>query len=143
MRSAPTNSVDIVLCTAHDRQLAVLLVRDESKRARERWTLPWAPVAARDTLDHAAARVALRAAGARASWLAQAGAFADGSRHPGGAALSLAYVGVTPPPPLAPPPGAPMFPAGAMPPVPPRHDAIVDAALAQLRERMNRAPLAF
>jgi 8-oxo-dGTP diphosphatase len=143
MRGAPTNSVDIVLCTAHDRQLAVLLVRDESKRARERWTLPWAPVAARDTLDHAAARVALRAAGARASWLAQAGAFADGSRHPGAAALSVAYVGVTPPRALGPPTGAQWFPAGALPPMAPRHRAIIDAALAQLRERMDRAPVAF
>jgi 8-oxo-dGTP diphosphatase len=143
MRAAPINSVDIVLCMAHDRQLAVLLVREASKRARERWTLPWAPVAARDTLDHAAARVALHAAGARASWLAQAGAFADGSRHPGAAALSVAYVGVTPPRALGPSAGAQWFPAGDLPPMPPRHRAIVDAALAQLRERMHRAPVAF
>ena len=143
MRGAPTNAVDIVLCTAHDRQLAVLLVRDESKRARERWTLPWAPVGARDTLDHTAARVALRAAGARASWLAQAGAFADGSRHPGAAALSVAYVGVTPPRALGPSAGAQWFPARDLPPMAPRHRAIIDAALTQLRERMDRAPVAF
>ena len=143
MRGAPTNAVDIVLCTAHDRQLAVLLVRDEAKRARERWTLPWAPVGARETLDHAAARIALRAAGARASWLAQAGAFADGSRHPGAAALSVAYVGVTPPRALGPSTGAQWFPAGNLPPMAPRHRAIIDAALAQLRERMDRAPVAF
>src|ERR1019366_3316347 len=115
MRGAPTNSVDIVLCTTRDRQLAVLLVRDESKRARERWTLPGAPVAARETLDRAAAPIALRAAGARASWLAQAGAFADGSRHPGAAALSVAYVGVTPPRALGPSTGAQWFPAGNLP----------------------------
>jgi len=143
MRGAPTNSVDIVLCTAHDRQLAVLLVRDESKRTRERWTLPWAPVGARETLDHAAARIALRAAGARASWLAQAGAFADGSRHPGAAALSVAYVGVTPPHALGPSTGTQWFPAGNLPPVAPQHRAIIDAALTQLRERMDRAPVAF
>jgi 8-oxo-dGTP diphosphatase len=143
MRGAPTNSVDIVLCTAHDRQLAVLLVRDESKRTRERWTLPWAPVGARETLDHAAARIALRAAGARASWLAQAGAFADGSRHPGAAALSVAYVGVTPSRALGPSTGAQWFPADNLPPVAPRHRAIIDAALTQLRERMDRAPVAF
>src|ERR1019366_4250840 len=143
MRGAPTNAVDIVLCTAHDRQLAVLLVRDEAKRARERWTLPWAPVGARDTLDHPAARVARRAAGARASWLAQAGAFADGSRHPGAAALSVAYVGVTPPRAFRPSTGAHWFPAGDLPPMAPRHRAIIDAALAQLRERMDRAPVAF
>src|ERR1019366_5264702 len=102
MRGAPTNAVDIVLCTAHDRQLAVLLVRDEGRRAREKWCLPWAPADPDETLDRAAARIALRAAGARASWLAQAGAFADGSRHPGAAALSVAYVGGTPPHALGP-----------------------------------------
>jgi 8-oxo-dGTP diphosphatase len=143
MRGAPTNSVDVVLCTPHGRQLAVLLVRDESKRAREHWSIPWAPVAANDTLDHAAARVVFRAAGVRASWLAQAGAFADDRRHPGDAAISVAYVCVTPARAAAPPDGAEWFPADNLPSLPPRHRAIVDAALTQLRERIDRAPIAF
>jgi len=143
MRGSPTNSVDVVLCTPHGRQLAVLLVQNESKRARERWSLPWAPVAEKDALDHTAARVALRAAGARATWLAQAGAFADAERHPGGAGLSVAYLGVTPLRVHAPPDGAQWFPAGKLPPLAPRHRSIVAAARAQLRERLDRAPIAF
>jgi 8-oxo-dGTP diphosphatase len=143
MRGAPTNSVDVVLCTPHGRQLAVLLVRDDSRRAREAWSIPWAPVAANDTLDHAAVRVVFRAAGVRASWLAQAGAFADDRRHPGGVAISVAYVCVTPARALAPPAGGQWFPADNLPSLPPRHRAIVDAALAQLRERIDRAPIAF
>jgi ADP-ribose pyrophosphatase YjhB (NUDIX family) len=137
MRGSPTNSVDVVLCTPHGRQLAVLLVQNESKRARERWSLPWAPVAEKDALDHTAARVALRAAGARATWLAQAGAFADAERHPGGAGLSVAYLGVTPLRVHAPPDGAQWFPAGKLPPLAPRHRSIVAAARAQLRERLH------
>jgi 8-oxo-dGTP diphosphatase len=143
MRGTPVNSVDVVLFRPHDRELAVLLVRDDSKRARERWGLPWAPVAAKESLDHEAARVISRAAGARASWLAQAGAFADGRRHPGGAALSVAYVGVTPLGAGGPPAGAEWFPAGDLPPVAPRHRAIIDTGLAQLRDRVDRAPVAF
>ena len=141
MRRAIHNSVDVVLCTPHGRQLAVLLVPGGSKR--ERWSLPWTPVAADGALDAAAARTVLGAAGVRAGWLTQAGAFAEGARHPGGAAISVAYVGVTPARTAPPPGGARWFPAGKLPPLAPRQRAIVTAALAELRERMDRAPVAF
>jgi 8-oxo-dGTP diphosphatase len=143
MRGTLSDSVDIVLFTPHGHQLAVLLVHDPSGHARERWCLPWAPLTGNDALGHAAARVALRAAGAHASWLAQAGAFADGTRHPGRAALSVAYVGVMPSRVPGPPAGAQWFPADDLPAMAPRHRAIVDAALVQLREYMDRAPVAF
>ena len=143
MRSAPLNSVDLVLCTPHGRQLAVLLVRDASKRARERWSLPWAPLAAKQAPEHTASGVALKASGARASWLEQAGAFTDDKRHPGGAAISVAYVGVTPARARELPDGAEWFPVAKLPVLAPRHRAMIDAAVAQLRERMDRAPVAF
>jgi 8-oxo-dGTP diphosphatase len=143
MRGSHVNSVDVVLCTPDDRRLAVLLVPQSSGRARERWSLPWAPVGPDDALDRVAGRVAHAAAGARAGWIAQAGAFAGRTRHPGGAAIAVAYVGVAPFRGNAPPAGARWFPAGKMPPVAPRHRAIVDAALARLREHMDRAPVAF
>ena len=79
----------------------------------------------------------------RAGWLAQAGAFGGALRHPGRAELSVAYVGVTPLRATDPPDGARWFPAGTLPPLAPRHRAIVEAALRQLRERMDRAPIAF
>ena len=143
MRGAPDNSIDIVLCTPNGRRLAVLLVRDEGKRAREKWCLPWATANEDETLDHAAARIAQRAAGARAAWMAQAGAFADGRRHPGGAALSVAYVGVTPRRDDALPPRTRWFDADDLPALAPRHRGMVVAALTQLRERLDRAPVAF
>jgi len=140
-RDAAANSIDVVLCTPHGRHLAVLLVRDDGKKARERWCLPWTPLDAGDELDPAAARLAQKAAGAKAAWLVQAGAFGDGLRHPGKAALSVAYIAVTPHHAAA--KGARWFPQSDLPPVPPRHREIIAAAVAQLRERLHRSPVAF
>jgi hypothetical protein len=141
MRGTPANSVDVVLCALQGRRLAVLLMRDASKRAR--WNLPWAPLADAGSLDDTAAQLAHRAAGARAHWLAQAGTFTDAGQHPGGAALAVAYVGVTPHHASEPPAGAKWFPVGELPPVPPRHRTEIGAALAHLRERLDREPIAF
>ena len=134
-------SVDIVLCTPHGRHLAVLLVRDDSKKARERWCLPWAEAGEAGELDDTAARVANKAAGAKAGWLVQAGAFGGEKRHPGKSALSVAYAGVTPHRAAA--KSAQWFQVADLPPVPPRHRVIIDAALAHLREKLDRAPVAF
>lgn len=141
MRGTSGNSVDIVLCTLHGRQIVVLLLRDASKRAR--WNLPSTPLAGTGSLDDSAAQLSHRAAGTRVHWLAQAGAFMDAGQHPGGAALAVAYVGVTPHRAGEPPAGAKWFPVGELPLVPPRHRIEIGAALAQLRERLDREPIAF
>ena len=135
-------SLDIVLCAPRDDQLAVLLVRTAAG-ARERWSLPWTAATPDGSLAEIAARAVLAAAGARAPWLAQLGAFADARRHPGGAAYSVGYVGVTPRRDIAPPAGAEWFRLIALPPLAPRHRAMVDAAAAALRERLGSAPVAF
>jgi len=140
-RSVPV-SLDIVLCAPRGRQLAVLLVRPPNG-ARERWSLPWIAATPDAPLDDTAAPAVLAAAGARAPWLAQLGAFADARRHPGGATYSVGYVGVTPRRDMAPPPSAEWFPLAELPPLAPRHRAIVDAASAALRERLGSAPVAF
>src|SRR6185312_11823607 len=138
MRGAPTNSIDVVLIAPRGRRLAVLLVRDESKHAREKWCLPWAPADGGEPLDHLAARAAQRAAGVKPRWIGQAGAFAGGTRHPGGAELSVGFVAVTPEP------GVPLnartkwFAAGDLPHLAPRHREIAGAAFPCLRERMDR-----
>jgi 8-oxo-dGTP diphosphatase len=133
--------VDVVLFTPHGYHLAVLLVPAASAGARERWSLPWAEAGV--GLDAAAERVARDAAGVSVSWIAQAGAFGDGTRHPGAAAISVAYISVTPAGADAPPHGARWFAAGQLPLLAPRHRAIVDAALTELRASMDRAPVAF
>jgi 8-oxo-dGTP diphosphatase len=141
MRRPSGNSVDVVLCTPQGRSLAVLLVPSASPRSREQWSVPWAEAGA--ALDATASRVAHDAAGAHAAWLAQAGAFAGGTRHPGGAVISVAYAGVTPARNVAPPHGAQWFSTSKLPLLAPRHRAIVSAALAELRTSMDRAPVAF
>jgi hypothetical protein len=143
MRGTPLNSIDIVLCTPHGRELAVLLMRDESKRARDKWSLPWATVDGDGPLDSLAARVAQRAAGSKPGWIEQTGAFGGGTRHPGDAPLSVGFVAVTPEPGVAPSVRAKWFAAGDLPHLAPRHREIVNAALVRLRERMDRAPVAF
>jgi 8-oxo-dGTP diphosphatase len=142
MRRAPANSIDVVLFTVRRAQLVVLLVRDAPGHAPERWSLPWNVLAASSTLDKSAEQVVLGAAGARAGWLAQVGAFSDGTRHPGGAIVSVAYLGVVPQR-AEPPAAGRWFPVHDLPSVAARHRTIVDAALAQLPERAGRAPIAF
>jgi 8-oxo-dGTP diphosphatase len=138
MRGTPSGTVDVVLCTPHGRQLGVLFVRDAGKR--ERWVLPSAPAGA--SLDDTAARVAFHASGARAGWIAQAGAFASGTRG-ASAAITVAYAAVMPVAPHAPPAGSRWFPSTKLPPLDPAQHEIVHAALAQLRDRLDRAPVAF
>ena len=140
MRGPATNSVDVVLFTPHGRQLGVLLVRDAGKRGRVRWRLPSAPAGA--ALEDAAGRVALRASGVRAGWIAQVGAFAAGTSG-GAAAISVAYAAVTPPAPHAPLAGSRWFPSANLPPLDPAQKVVVRAALAELRDRLDRAPVAF
>lgn len=142
MRPAPTDSIDVVLFSVREARLAVLLVQDGLAHAREHWSLPWNALANSGTLAESAERAVLRAAGIRTDWLVQAGAFADGTRHPGGARLSVAYLGVVPRQAGHPAAGR-WFPVNELPMVPPRHRAILDAVLAELRERVGQAPIAF
>ena len=62
-----------------------------------------------------AARVAAAASGAPAAWLTQCGAITDTRRHPGGAALSVGFVGVAPSRPLPPPGFGQWFAVTALP----------------------------
>lgn len=138
-------SLDIVLCTPHGRHLAVLLARAPSGD-RERWTLPWAPWrgAANDSgIDESAEQCAAAAIGLRPAWMTQFGAFGDAKRHPGQAVLSVGYAAVTPARERDLPLGAEWFPVTALPAVAPRHKAMIDTAVAALRDRMDAAPIAF
>jgi 8-oxo-dGTP diphosphatase len=138
-------SLDIVLCTPHGRQLAVLLAQAPAGD-RERWTLPWTPwrgIASDNGVDETAERFAAAALGVRPAWIAQFAAFGDAKRHPGQAALSVGYVGVTPARERDLTNRAEWFPVSALPVVTPRHRAVIDAAVAALRDRMDAAPVAF
>ena len=84
-------SIDLVLVTCRDRKLHV---HAEPLKKPRGLSLPWGLPARGESLDAVAARVAKRALSSAPNWMEQVGAFADGSTHPGGATLSVCYVGV-------------------------------------------------
>lgn len=135
--------MDVVLLTPLRDRLGALL-RRSGARGRERWVLPWDGPRPGETLDAAAARIAAAAVGGEPAWLEQSGALAEGRRHPGDAELSVAYVGAIPlgAPPLASPELA-WHAMDVLPPLPPRHQQVVEAAAETIRRRLDQAPIAF
>ena len=145
---AATYTVDAVLFTVADGDLAVGLVRADARpgeRPRERWTLPWAGGVAEEPLQQAAARVAADTLGDQPAWMEQVGAFGDGRRHPSPAPLSVAYVGLVPvgAAPEGDDSGIEFFAIADLPAVPPRQRAMIDAAALHVRARVGQAPVAF
>lgn len=137
-------SVDLVLLTPHGKQLAVLLIRATDARVREKWALPFDLARPDETLDVAADRLARSALNTAPSWIEQIGAFSDGRRHPADVELSVGYVGLVPlgaPSPVG--GAAAWFPLSDIPPLAPRHRAIVDSAFDRVRDRLDQAPIAF
>jgi len=140
-------SVDVVLLTVQDGQLAVALVRSGGRpgeRVRERWALPWDTGPAEEPLGLAADRVAHEVLVHSPAWMEQIGAFGDGRRHPGGGDISVAYVGLVPAGTMLPGDGeAEFFPVTQLPAISPRQRMMVDAAAALVRARVGTAPVAF
>ena len=140
-------SVDVVLLTVVDGQLAAALLRAEGRpgeRLRERWGLPWEAATPDEPLAEAAERVARDVMGAAPQYLEQIGAFGDGRRHPAGSPLSVAFVGLVPAGGVLPgDAGGDFFPVSDLPALAPRQRAMVDAAVAHVRQRVGQAPVAF
>lgn len=136
-------TIDLVLLTPHGRQLAILFQR-APERAKERWMLPWAPVAGDDVLAVVAARIAKQAVGVLPSLLDQLGAYGDGKRHPASSELSVAFFGLLPSGTPVPVGGdVAWFEFDALPSITPRHRVIVEAAVDAVRSRMDQDPIAF
>lgn len=149
-RSTPQRagySVDVVLLTVQEGQLAAALVRAEGRpgeRLRERWTLPFEPGAADEALADAAMRVARDVMGSSPHYLEQLGAFGDGRRHPGPSPLSVAYVGLVPAGAVLPgDTGGDFFPINDLPALAPRQRAMIDAAVTHVQQWVGQAPVAF
>ena len=138
--SAGSVSIDVVLICIRERRLRVLAESTETTRRHGR-SLPWATPAKGEHLDAAASRVARRAIGATPEWLEQAGAFADGTEHPGRALLSVCYIGVLPW--IEPPAARVWMDAGQLGGLGERHRRMVTASLSVLRSRLEQAPIAF
>lgn len=139
-----TTAIDVVLLTPRERTLAVLVQRVADPRARDRWSLPWDAPRTAEPPASAAERVARAAIGIAPAALEQVGAFGDERRHPGDAQLSVAFVGLVPHGPATEGSEHGMWvDLEQLPQLAPRHRAMVDAAMAEVRRRIDQSPLAF
>lgn len=137
-------SVDIVPLARLDRRLAVLLARAGAARPRARWELPWDALRAEESLGDAAARIARAVHGAPPALFEQVAAFGDRQRHPGGVPVSVAYLSVVASDAALSLGGsAAWFALEELPPLAPRQRAMLDAAMAAVRTRLDQAPIAF
>ena len=137
-----TLAVDVVVLSPRGDALALLLVRAPAG-ARERWSLPWDAPQVDETLEDAAARIARTVLGSTPSFFEQVGAVSDGRRHPGDADVSVGIVALSPAGAGEPAADVEWFPLDALPPLAPRHKAIVERAAAVVRQRVDQSPLAF
>jgi 8-oxo-dGTP diphosphatase len=138
-RTPPAASVDLICCSAAAGRLVVLAPVVARGRRPE---LPWQALDPDTPLEPAAQRLARAAAGRAPTWMVQLGAFGGGQRHPAGAALSVAYAAIVPSGTAA-PDGMSWQPVAALATLGPRQQAMLAAALAALRDRMDIAPIAF
>lgn len=141
---ALTTAIDLVLLTPRDRSLAVLVLRAADARARDRWLLPWDAPRNEEDPEQAATRLSRAVLGSAPASLEQIGAFGDARRHPGDAQLSVAFVGLVPHGPASESSDNALWvELGQLPGLAPRQRAMVDAAVAAVRQRIDQAPLAF
>lgn len=139
-----TTAIDVVLLTPRERTLAVLIQRSTDPRSRDRWTLPWDAPRSAEPPEQAAERVARAVIGVPPAALQQVGAFGDDRRHPGDAQLSVGFVGLVPHgPATANGENGSWVDREQLPLLAPRHRAIVDAAIDEVRRRIDQSPLAF
>src|SRR3982751_6345607 len=137
-----TLAVDVVVLSPRAESLAVLLARTPPG-GRERWSLPWDAPMPGEAFEDAASRITEASLGSAPALLEQVGAFADARRHPGDADVSVGLVALTPTVEGALVAGAEWFSLSALPPLSPRHRAIVDRATQVVRQRVDQSPLAF
>ena len=135
-------AVDVVVLSPRSDALAVLLLRAPTG-ARERWMLPWDAPRTGEGIDDAGVRITDGAAGARPPLLEQLGAFSDGKRHPGDADVSIGLAALLPMGTELATTDTEWFSIAALPPLPPRHRAIVERAAVVVRQRVDQSPVAF
>lgn len=137
-------AVDVVTFSPRDKALAVLLV-PSSSGARERWSLPWDGPRDGERVEDAGARIAFACLGIAPTFVEQVGVASDGRRHPGGADVSVGVLALSPLGTDAPASGsgAAWFPLDELPPLAPRHRAMVDYAAVAVRQRLDQSPIAF
>ena len=141
-RAGGGHTVDVVTLTANTEQLLVrCTLRDEKKKL---WEIPWSVPRSGETLEHTARRIARASGSTDPAWVEQIGAFADRTRHPAAARLSVGFVAVIPVTEANQSSSSDAWlPAERLPLLLPRQRTIVEAALGALRARLDRAPIPF
>ncbi len=120
----------------------LLLARVMSNGMRERWLLPCDGPKKGESVEAVAQRLMRSVAGSEVAWCEQAGAFGARKRHAVHADVSICFVGVVPAHALA-AAGFEWHPIGDLPPLPARQSGMIEAALIEVRDRMDYAPVAF
>lgn len=140
-RRAPF-TVDIVLLAPKARRLTLLLARSDAERAKDRWHLPCDGPRKGETVESVARRLVRTITGGDAPWFEQAGAFGSARRHSIASDVSVCFVGVVPAETAA-VDGHVWHGVADHPPLSPRQTDMVSAALTNVRDRMDYAPVAF
>lgn len=139
-----TVSVDVVILTPRAGALGLVVLPAE-RGSRDRWMLPWGPLAEGGAPEDAARHVAQAVVGRPIGVVTQVRALGGAKRHPGNAQLSVGCVALLP---MG--TGEALEGAGArwvaVAPVPtlgPRHRLLLGETVGALRRRIGDEPLAF
>lgn len=134
-------TLDLVLFAFREGRLQVLAIEERDGRTRRE--LPWIPYDGSEPLEAAVRQGAREALGSMPQWLTQAGTFDTRRRHPADGGLSVAFVGLVGD-------GRDYLPAGhvwcnldELGALPSRQRAMLEDALAMLRDRIDFDPVAF
>jgi ADP-ribose pyrophosphatase YjhB (NUDIX family) len=138
---SPLLRVDVVLFTARDGALHVLLVATGSPTPRDRWTLPSGAIRRGESIDDTALRIARDALGTAPTHLDQAG-MRGGARRTAQPVVTVAYSGLAPvgTPARAGASWLPLSEAGALAI---RDRDEIDRSIAAIRARIDHQPIAF
>lgn len=118
----------------------MVLVHDAAKgRSPE---LPWAALEPGTDLGGAGARLVRTSLGEKPAWIGSLGAYGEGEPHPGGRALSVAFVAIVRAGTVA-PDGYSWVDAEGRIAIGRRQRRMVTDAVAALRDRMDLVPVAF
>ena len=143
----PAVTVDIVVFTAIDGILNLLLVERAEWPYRGRWALPGGFVEIDESLKRAALRELREETGARAAFLEQLGAFGRPDRDPRERVITVAYVALLPADRLTLRAGSDarsvrLFDVDALPELAFDHATIVQRARARLRKELDESLIA-
>lgn len=141
-RRGSTCTIEVVIVRPERRQLAVCVTR--AAETARRWELPWDRFAATESLESAAHRVVRAHTSVDATWMEQVGAYADANGNRRHGTVSVAFVAIVPQ--SASPRTTPEIvwsPVTDVPSLTSRQRTILDDGVRAIRDRMDRAPVAF